>query len=196
MNFFLNGVDTSTDTVDLALDYATQFNRFGRVDWSLNADYNKTQIISVRSSPPQLAALGLSVLNPSGFAGLTTAQPKYNLQFGALWTLDKLTVNLHEVVHDTTASITSVLGNGVQTFYNSKSGVIPITNLDIGYDVLKSVKLSIGAVNIFNRYPDKIPPGLVAYYNSLGQAFAATQYAGSPIGINGGYYYVKATYTF
>jgi iron complex outermembrane receptor protein len=196
VNFFLNGVDTSTNSVDLALDYVTQFDRFGKVDWSVNANYNKTEIDSVRESPAQLAALGLSVLNPTGFAGLTSAQPKYNLQFGGLWTYEKLTVNLREVIHGTTANTTTVAGNGVQSLYNTQSGVIPITNLDIGYNVRDAVKLSVGAVNVFNRYPDKVPAGLIAYYNSLGQSFGATQYAASPIGIDGGYYYVKATYTF
>jgi iron complex outermembrane recepter protein len=196
VNFFLNGVDTSTNSVDLALDYVTQFGRLGKVDWSVNANYNKTEIDSVRESPAQLAALGLLVLNPTGFAGLTSAQPKYNLQFGGLWTYEKLTVNLREVIHDTTTNITDVAGNGVQSYYDTKSGVIPITNLDIGYNVLTSVKLSVGAVNLFNRYPDKVPPALIAYYNNLGQSFGATQYAASPIGIDGGYYYVKATYTF
>ena len=196
VNFFLNGVDTSTDSVDLALDYVTQFGNFGQVDWSVNANYNKTQILSVRASPPQLAALGLAVLNPTGFAGLTTGQPKYNVNLGGLWTYNKLTINLREIVHDTTTNTTTVAGNGVQSFYNTKSGVIPITNVDVGYDVLKAVKLSAGAVNLFNRYPDKVPAGLINYYNALGQSFGATQYAGSPIGINGGYYYVKATYTF
>jgi iron complex outermembrane receptor protein len=196
VNFFLNGVDTSTDSIDLATDYVTDFGNFGKVDWTVNANYNKTQIISVRASPAQLSALGLSVLNPTGFAGLTTSQPKYNINIGGLWTYDKLTVNLHEVVHDTTQNTTTVAGNGIQSFYNTKSGVIPITNLDVGYDVLKSVKLDVGAVNLFNRYPDKVPAALVSYYNNLGQSFGATQYAGSPIGINGGYYYLKATYTF
>jgi iron complex outermembrane receptor protein len=196
VSFFLNGVDTSTDSVDLALDYATQFGEFGKVDWSLNANYNHTEIDSVRASPQQLATLGLSVLNPTGFNGLTIGQPKYNIQLGGLWSYQKLTVNLREVVHDTTANTTTVAGNGVQSLYNTKSGVIPITNLDIGYNVLKSVTLSIGAVNLFNRYPDKVPEGLVAYYTKLGQSFGATQYAASPIGIDGGYYYVKATYNF
>jgi iron complex outermembrane recepter protein len=196
VNFFLNGVDTSTDSVDLALDYVTLFGSFGKVDWSVNANYNKTEITSVRESPAQLAALGLAVLNPTGFAGLTGAQPKFNLQFGGLWTYEKLTVNLREIIHDTTANITDVAGNGVQTFYDTKSGIIPITNVDIGYNVLNSLKLSVGAVNLFNRYPDKVPVGLIAYYNALGQSFGATQYAASPIGIDGGYYYVKATYTF
>jgi iron complex outermembrane receptor protein len=196
VNFFLNGVDTSTDTVDLALDYVTQFSHFGKVDWSVNADYNKTQITSVRASPPALSTVGLLVLNPTGFAGLTSAQPKYNLNFGALWTYSKLTINLREIIHDTTTNITTVAGNGVQAYYDTKSGVIPITDLDIAYDVQKSVTLSAGAVNLFNRYPDKVPAGLISYYNNLGQSFGATQYAASPIGIDGGYYYVKATYTF
>jgi hypothetical protein len=118
------------------------------------------------------------------------------IAWGRLWTYGRLTINLREVIHDTSASITSVQGNGVQTFYDTKSGVIPITNLDIGYDVLKSVNLSVGAVNLFNRYPDRVPQGLLTYYGNLGQAFGATQYAGSPIGVDGGYYYLKATYTF
>jgi iron complex outermembrane recepter protein len=197
VNFFTNGVDTSTDGVDLHIAYVTQFGNLGKVDWNLVANYNKTEITNVRVTPANLAALNLTVLNATNFAGLTTAQPKYNIQLGALWSLDRLSINLEEVVHDTTTSITDVAGNGVQTFYNTKSGVIPVTNLDISYDVLKALKLSVGAVNIFNRYPDRVPQALLTYYGNLGQAFGATQYASaSPIGIDGGYYYVKATYTF
>jgi iron complex outermembrane receptor protein len=89
-----------------------------------------------------------------------------------------------------------VEANGVQTFYDEKSGVIPITDLDIGYDVLKPLRLSIGSVNLFNRYPDKLPAGLLAAYETAGQSFAANKYVDGPIGIDGGYYYAKATYTF
>ena len=196
VNFFTNGVDTSTNGADLVVDYVTQFDSLGKIDWTVNANYNHTQITSVRATPEQLAALGLTVLIPSGFTALTSGQPKYNIQFGPVWTYNRLSVNLREIIHDTNLSTTGVAGNGGLTYYETKSGVIPITNIDIGYDVLKSVKLSVGAVNIFNRYPDRVPAALVSYYSSLGQAFGATQYAGSPIGIDGGYYYVKASYTF
>jgi len=196
VNFFTNGVDTATDGADFALDFINQFDSLGKIDWTVNANWNHTEITSVRSTPPALAALGLTILNPAGFTALGAGQPKYNIQFGPSWTYNRLTVNLREIIHDTTKSISSVAGNGGLTYYDTKSGVIPITNLDIGYDVLKSVKLSVGAVNIFNRYPDKVPAALIAYYGALGQSFGATQYAGSPIGIDGGYYYVKGTYTF
>jgi len=196
VNFFVNGVDTSTSGIDLQLDYVTQFGGLGTENWSLDANYNNTEVTSVRATPAALASLGLTVLNATNFAGLSTAQPKYNLQFGALWTYERLAVDVREIIHGTTKTITSVEASGVQNYYDEESGVIPITNIDIGYDVLKSLKLSLGAVNVFDRYPDKVPAGLLNAYETAGQSFAATQYVGSPIGIDGGYYYAKVDYTF
>jgi iron complex outermembrane receptor protein len=199
VNFFTNGVDTSTQGADLVLDYATDFGRLGKVDWSVNANYNDTTITGVRATPPQLVSQDLTILNVQGFTGITSSQPKYNVNLGALWTYDRLTVNLVEVIHDTTTNVDSDDGAttpGKITYFTAYSGVIPITDIDIGYDVLKSVKLSVGAVDLFNRYPDKLPAGLLAAYQKGGYSFAASQYASGPLGINGGYYYVKATYTF
>jgi iron complex outermembrane recepter protein len=199
VNFFTNGVDTSTQGADLVLDYATDFDRLGHVDWSAKINYNDTTITSVRPTPAPLTAQGLTVLNVQSFTGLTSAQPKYDINLGTLWTYSKLTVNLHEIIHDTTTVVSSDDGAttpGKITYFTSHSGIIPITDIDIGYDFLKSLKLSIGAVDAFNRYPDKLAPGLLAAYQKGGYSFAATQYATSPIGANGGYYYVKATYTF
>ena len=82
------------------------------------------------------------------------------------------------------------------TFFTTRSGVIPVTNLDIGYEVSDALKLSVGGENVFNRYPGKVSPGLVAAYQKAGFPFAAGQYANGPLGINGGYYYVRGTYSF
>jgi iron complex outermembrane receptor protein len=75
----------------------------------------------------------------------------------------------------------------------------PITNLDIAYDVYKGLKLGIGAVNLFNRFPPKENATLLAhednfaYFDNPG----VTQYPPfSPFGTNGGFYYAKATYSF
>jgi iron complex outermembrane recepter protein len=199
VDFFTNGVDTSTQGADLVVDYVTDFGALGKVDWSVNANYNNTTITSVRATPPALSAVGLTILQPDGFSGITSGQPKYEVILGGLWTYDRLTVNLREVINDTTTTVESDDGAttpGKITYFTAYSGIIPITNLDIGYDVLKSVKLSIGAVDLFDRYPDKLPEGLLAAYQKGGYSFAASQYASGPLGINGGYYYVKATYTF
>ena len=149
--------------------------------------------------PDRVSDFPIVEVDPTAFAGLTTGQPRYNINLGGVWTVGRLTVNLREVIHDTVTTVSSDNGAttpGRITYYASYSGVIPITNIDIGYEVLKSVKLTVGAVDVFNRYPDKLNPGLLAAYQKGGYSFAADQYAVGPIGINGGYYYLKATYTF
>ncbi len=199
VSLFTNGVDTSTQGADLVLDYLTNLERLGTIDWFVNTNYNNTTITGIRSTPSQLAAQGLTILNSSSFTGLSDGLPRYNINVGGVWTYDRLTVNLREVIHDTTTALDSDDGAttpGKITYYLVQSGIIPITDVDIGYDVLESVKLSIGAVDIFNRYPDKLNPALLAAYQKAGYPFAATQYSSSPIGINGGYYYLKATYNF
>lgn len=199
VSLFTNGVDTSTQGADLVLDYLTDLDRLGNVDWFVNANYNKTTITGIRATPTQLAAQGVTILDASSFTGLSDGLPKYNINFGAQWNLDRLSVNIREVIHDTTSALGSDDGAttpGKITYYLEQSGIVPITDIDIGYDVLKSVKLSVGAVDAFDRYPDKINPLLLAAYQKAGYPFAAVQYTASPIGINGGYYYVKATYTF
>lgn len=199
VNLFTNGVDTRTRGADLAADYITDFDRFGTVDWQLKANYNKTTVLSVRATPAALAAQGLTVLDPAAFSGLGDAQPNWTVNLGASWANGPLHVSVREIVRDTTVTVNG--DNGVTTgstvtYFTSRSGVIPVTNLDVAYDALESLRLSAGAENVFNRYPGKVNSGLVAAYQKAGFPFAAGQYTLSPLGINGGYYYFKATYKF
>jgi iron complex outermembrane receptor protein len=198
-NLFTNGVDTRTRGVDLVLDYVVDFDTLGTTDWSLRANYNKTRVLGVRATPPQLAAQGLTVLDPTAFTGLSDGQPNYNIQLGTQWTRGPISLTLREIVHDTILTVTGDNGattGGAVTYYTTRSGVIPITNIDVGYDVAKAFRLTVGGENVFNRYPGKVNPGLVAAYQKAGFPFAAGQYANAPLGINGGYYYFKGVYTF
>ncbi len=66
---------------------------------------------------------------------------------------------MREIIHDSTETVNGDNGattGSTVTFFTTRSGVIPITNIDVGYDVLKSLKLSVGAENVFNRYPGKV----------------------------------------
>ncbi len=60
-----------------------------------------------------------------------------------------------------------------------------------------AVRLSVGANNLLNRYPNRIN-GLQRQHQLQQNSNAyVTQYpAFSPFGINGGYYYGKITYSF
>jgi iron complex outermembrane receptor protein len=199
VSLFVNGVDSRTRGADLVLKYVADIGSFGAIDWSLKANYNKTRVLKVRDTPGQLAAQGLRILDPAAFAGLSTAQPNYHLNLGASWSRGPLSVSVHEVVHDSQIAVDGDQGAttpGVITYFTTRSGVKPITNIDIGYDLLESLKLSVGAENVFNTYPNRRNPGLLSAYQKGGYSFAAGQYANGPLGINGGYYYLKAAYRF
>ena len=63
--------------------------------------------------------------------------------------------------------------------------------------MIESVKVSVGANNLFDKYPDKLPPAYKADYLAANSNGYVTKYPGfSPFGINGGYYYGRVTYTF
>ena len=62
-------------------------------------------------------------------------------------------------------------------------------DFEIGYTVTESLELMVGARNAFNEYPDENIP-----YDT--EVAGSTYPTTSPIGINGGFYYARALYTF
>jgi len=84
-------------------------------------------------------------------------------------------------------------------YFQSRIGVTPITNLDIAYKLQENFTFSIGAINLFNRFPNKLNSTLLGHEQSFayGDNAGVTQYPGfSPFGINGGFYYAKLSYKF
>ena len=82
-------------------------------------------------------------------------------------------------------------------YFQSRIGVTPITNLDIAYELKEHLKVSIGAINLFNRFPGRLNAEQLSHTNGFfyGDNAGVTQYPTfSPFGINGGFYYVKGTY--
>ena len=85
------------------------------------------------------------------------------------------------------------------TYYDNKISFTPITNVDLAYAVLKNCTISVGALNAFNRYPNKVNSTLTAVYNNpkIQSNSAVSQYPSfTPFGFNGGFYYVRAIYSF
>jgi iron complex outermembrane receptor protein len=190
INIFANGLDTRTRGADLAVTYFTELSS-GRIDWSLGANYNETDVVKINPTPAPLAPQAL--FNRTAISDLETASPKYRTVLGALWTYDRFSVNLRETLYGSSSRLQSQDGG---TYYKVSIGATPITDLEIAYQAA-SLKLSIGANNVFNRYPDKVNPALVAVYRAAGSTSAVQQYPSfSPFGINGGYYYGRLIYSF
>ena len=197
INIFANGIDTRTRGADLVFNFPYDYN-FGSITYSVGATYNDTTITNPGSTPSGL--VGYALYDQEAYSELTTATPKYVVNLGALMTVDKLTVNLVEKIYGPSSDYENDDGDNASNtleYYKDSIGVTAITNLDIGFQFKEHLKLSVGAQNLFNRFPNKLNSNILQHEIAAGDNAAVTQYPiFSPFGINGGFYYVKALYTF
>lgn len=197
INLFANGIDTRTRGADLVFNFPVDYV-FGKIDWSVGATYNDTSITKLPAGPAQLA--GAQLYDATAISDLTTATPKYIVNLGALWTYGKYTVNLLEKIYGPSSEWENDNGDNpknIPVYFKSSIGVSPITNLDVAYQVQDHLKLSIGAVNLFNKFPNHLNGELLARYASHDDTSAVFDYSSwSPYGIDGGFYYARAMFTF
>ena len=187
---FANGLDTRTRGAELTATFPSD-HKWGHVDWSFGANYNETEVTSVNPTPAPLAPQVL--YNATAISDLETASPKYRTVLGGVWTRDRLSVSLRETVYGPSSRQQNLNGG---PYFETEVGVTPLTDLEIAYQA-SALKLSVGANNLFNRYPDKTNSDLLAVYKAAKNTGAVTIYPSfSPFGINGGYYYGRLVYNF
>jgi iron complex outermembrane recepter protein len=208
VSLFTNGIDTRTRGVDFVLDAPFDYG-WSKLDATIGASYSDTTIRSIHNAPAQLAgqtpfATGSALFDQAALSDLTTASPKYVMNFGAYWTaFEKFSVNVHEIIYGSTTEYQSDTGKtptkvtSVITYWPNTVGVTPITNVELSLQATKMLRLSLGANNAFNRYPNKVNSilreGFAAAYNRS----TTTLYPSiSPFGINGGFYYIKGIFEF
>lgn len=192
ITMFTNGLDTRTRGAELVVTASSDFEDYGSVQWSLTANYNETKVTDIAAPPAQLA--GASLFNRTAISNLEDASPKYRFVAGALWTVGKVQVNLREALYGSSSNWNSRTG---AVYYETKIDATFITDLEVSYKLTNSVKLAVGANNLFNTYPDKVNAELRDdYFRNNSNAYVTQYPTFSPFGINGGYYYSKLTWTF
>ena len=198
---FANGIDTRTRGLDLAAQYGVEYP-LGHVNYTLSGTITDTALTNNPASltPPQFA--GQSLYDTRAISDLTEASPKFVFGAGADWTWNNLTVNVLEKLYGPSAEWAqdgghTLLANGQPKYFKSTIGTIPITNLDVGYHLNKWVKVDIGALNLFDRFPPRRNAQMLAsFFSHANSTGAQVQPIWSPFGIDGGYYYAKATISF
>jgi len=193
VSYFANMANTQTRGVDIVLDTYRQLpSGWGRLGGSVAFNYNTVDILKVLPTPAALAALAQN--NPGGStvffqrtvaADLTVTQPHDKLIFTGAWTRGKFTVNLQETRYGSYTYVTSQIASQDRFF-----GAKWLTDLTVDYAVTQHVKLSVGASNLFNVYPDKngIP--------SAATGVSSAVYGPAPFSIDGGFYYGRVSLDF
>lgn len=192
---FLNGIDTRTQGIDAVVTYNSDFGNLGRVDWSIAANHNKTEITKVAPPPSNLNPL-VTILDDQAKAFIYGSTPKWRVTASALWNIGNFSMNLRESYYGSTVSIVNdlvVAGARIRIPTNPAF----ITDLDLGYEITRNIRLSIGANNLFDKYPPKNPDYLrQQQFRRSNNAYSGQYPIVTPFSFQGGYYYARASFNW
>jgi iron complex outermembrane receptor protein len=194
---FANGIDTQTRGADFTFDFPVEYN-FGHVDYTIGATYADTTLTRIPATPAQF--VGQPFYDQTAISDLTTASPKFVLNLGFNWTNGNASVTLLEKIYGPSSDYENDDGDGPTgqpVYFQDRISTTPITNLDLGYKLTSHFKVDIGAINLFDRYPNLRNATILQREFAVNDSTAATQYPiFSPFGFDGGFYYIKGTLTF
>ncbi|WP_408589102.1 TonB-dependent receptor plug domain-containing protein [Novosphingobium sp.] len=202
IDIFTNGVSTRTRGVEATANYASDFGDSGKVDWSLGVNYNKTDVTRISGLPASVynEKYGQTkLLTQNSLDALTSATPRVKVIANALWSLGSLSVNLRGTVYGSASQHISPDGSGAGSAAQLiKIGTTLIADLNVGYKVTPAVRFDLGANNLFNKQAPTLPTinkGTDGERPLNGNVFNSPV-GFTPWGINGGYYYARATFNF
>ncbi|PWS26830.1 TonB-dependent receptor [Pedobacter yonginense] len=149
--FFANAVNTETKGIDAVFSYALSLGR-GNLRTDLAGTISKTSLVGGINTSPLLAGKESTYLDNASVILLTKVVPrlKGNLTFD--YSIDKFNVFLRNVYFGKVSQPTNVIANQQEL-----TGRV-ITDLGLGYQLTKNFKLTVGANNIFDVYPEELLP--------------------------------------
>jgi iron complex outermembrane receptor protein len=145
--FFTNGVDTRTRGVDVVIDYDQPLGELGDLQLSTTFSANRSTITKVKASAANFT--------PLAARQLVDQTPRYRLALGSNWSRDKWAVNLLNTLY---GPYEEPVNNTLNEEFNPKF----VTDLDISYRINDHVRVAVGANNLFNIYPTRVPDAILA----------------------------------
>ncbi|KGF78755.1 TonB-dependent receptor [Massilia sp. JS1662] len=182
--FFINGVDTKTEGVDIVASMPWNAGAAGRFDFTLAGNFNRTEVTKVPTTA-QLAALNPApvLFDRVNVLTLEKGQPKNKITASANWKLNQWGVTARATRYG------DVLSPGTTEAFDFTLKARTIVDLEARYAFTRQMSLAIGADNLFDQYSETLPPALNTTSNTPFSNY-------TPFGNNGRYVYARATYSF
>lgn len=182
--FFINGVDTETQGVDLVLNVPFGLGGFGELDLTLAGNYNETEVTRVPSTQP------LSALNPPpvlfdriNVLTFEKGNPKTKLSGYLNWRKDRFGATVRVTRYG------EVLSPGTSAALDFVVEPKTLVDLEARASITDWIEAVVGAENVFDQYPGSLPPALNGTSNA-----PFTNY--SPFGRAGRLLYGRVTFNF
>lgn len=205
IRFFTNHITTQTRGIDFVTSYKKSFSEKSNLNASLALTVNETKVVSQKDTPSEILAGAAAEFQDQKLLGavatelIEVAQPRNKILLSLSYNTGKFGVtgrltNFGSVQASSggldlaDANVSEGAGaNNIQTF-----AAKAITDLSVSYGFSENFRISLGANNIFNVYPDK--------YNNTADGFAgqASSYASGqiPYSRNSNQFGFNGTYIF
>lgn len=177
--FFINGLASRTEGVDAVGHYRVNSASAGIFDFTVAANVNRVKVTKVPTST--------SALNPapvlfarSRLLTMTEGTPGEKVSGAVDWAKRNFGTTLRVTYYG------NVIQPGTTPSADIRTGSHAITDLEFRYQPKHGAQLAIGAQNLFDVYPDRVPSALNGASGVLGFPFY------SPFGFNGRYLYARA----
>ncbi|MBU6319693.1 MAG: TonB-dependent receptor [Alphaproteobacteria bacterium] len=182
--FFINGVDTETQGVDIVANYSTGETDLGKFDFTFGANFSQTDVTAIPAIPV------LTALSPApelfGRVNVKTFEegtPADKFTGSVDWSMGPFAATVRAVRYG------EVLVPNANAALDVTLSPRTILDLEGRWSVNDMVTVSLGADNLFDEYPDAFPASL----NSTGNTPFSTY---SPFGYSGRFVYGKVNFAF
>ena len=193
--FFANAVDTRTHGLDLVASYAAAIGK-GVMALSAAATLTRTRVEQIHipqklidalsaarghtSDDDERDAIAATLFNREEKNRFEDALPKAKLTLGARYSRDKFSATSRATYYGS-VDYKPVNDDNDETF-----GAKTLWDLDLTYAVASGIRLSVGAQNLLNTFPDKHRKNTNRSDGRFVYSRRVTQF-----GTNGGFYYAR-----
>ncbi|MCB9317469.1 MAG: TonB-dependent receptor [Lewinellaceae bacterium] len=150
--FFANAIDTRTRGLDVVVTHSWRINNANSLNTSLAATFSKTEQIGEVQTSRELEGLEDVYFDETSRIFLEKAVPRTKLNLSFNLTLGKFNAFLQNVYFGEVTEATNTAAN--QQVFAGKV----VTDLSVGYQLLNNMRLTVGANNLLDIYPDENIP--------------------------------------
>ncbi len=152
--FFINGIKTNTQGLDLVANFRNVEMGNGRMAFNLAGNYTlRNEIIGSPNDPQAIKDAGATILSTQIRSLLTKSRPEYKAVVGVDYAVNKWNFNLNNTIFGPTEFQDLDNGGSIMEHIKQQFKTNVVTDLNIGYDIAKNVNASVTVMNMFNVLP-------------------------------------------
>lgn len=157
--FFTNAIDTKTQGIDFRLDFNNNLAK-GKLNSFLALNWSKTSIEKIRT-PSSIASENIEIFGRGEVGRIEFAQPRFKANFTNIYELDKFIFTVNNTFFGSVKYIDSNSEPVLNKFTGNLESLDQtfkhklVTDVQATFRVNDFVRVSLGANNVFNVFPDK-----------------------------------------